>query len=684
MRKKMGFATLMLSILIGVFLIVFPPGRSHFDDNICTPSEYEKIKAERIQTDSLRFIIQFDEQTLLYSKGTNRFYYSLIEGSPTAHNPLIKLVSETDKLQICICDKGITDDVIENNQEIRFMVYTDESYAEYSLVCTTLPVMNISCSDEIGDLEITMSMYLFDNRKTSSNRVIYSDGTIRVRGSSTKVFPKKSYKRSLTKKSVGENTRSNDISLLGMRQDDDWLLYAAYNDQEKVRNVFSQNLWKYSCATDNKYAIDAGNEYKYIEVFKNGEYWGLYALGYPIDEKQLGLSKDLTKDALFKKITWDSENLIDENSQSSISGYEVKGIDATDPDDEPLGWDLLFRYYKNLHYNRKDSSKLADWFDLDNAIDTYLFMNLIQGVDNVSGGSIKNLYIALRTEDSQISSLYIPWDMDITWGNTWTDNISANYIKPYNISEDFNRIMESGYLHQTLLNEDANTWDSVFKKYWILRSTAWSQDNLDMLIDEYENDIYYSGAYLREMERWPYGTYQDPHLRLSVFREYVHKRLNAMDRYMKALEENCQKSIFIRRSLQYPYFLESDFVIEINNRSILDDKDYVALLEYLNIDISRITSDTRFVIGSPDAGYECYNTLGEAGDTLTTNIGEISLVRIDETAYAAVDGYSVFLNNTRLYDTASSTRPDIRMCLIHHEKSHGFDFTKDFVIYAYE
>jgi hypothetical protein len=96
MRKKMGFATLMLSILIGVFLIVFPPGRSHFDDNICTPSEYEKIKAERIQTDSLRFIIQFDEQTLLYSKGTNRFYYSLIEGSPTAHNPLIKLVSETD------------------------------------------------------------------------------------------------------------------------------------------------------------------------------------------------------------------------------------------------------------------------------------------------------------------------------------------------------------------------------------------------------------------------------------------------------------------------------------------------------------------------------------------------------------------------------------------------------------
>jgi hypothetical protein len=43
--------------------------------------------------------------------------------------------------------------------------------------------------------------------------------------------------------------------------------------------------------------------------------------------------------------------------------------------------------------------------------------------------------------------------------------------------------------------------DSVFKKYWILRSTAWSQDNLDMLIDEYENDIYYSGAYLRKMER---------------------------------------------------------------------------------------------------------------------------------------------------------------------------------------
>ena len=82
---------------------------------------------------------------------------------------------------------------------------------------------------------------------------------------------KKGYAVSLTQESVGGHLRDNDISLLGMRQDDDWVLYAAYNDQEKIRNVFSCNLWKDFCSTDNERGIDTGVEYRYLELFMNGD-----------------------------------------------------------------------------------------------------------------------------------------------------------------------------------------------------------------------------------------------------------------------------------------------------------------------------------------------------------------------------------------------------------------------------
>ena len=55
------------------------------------------------------------------------------------------------------------------------------------------------------------------------------------------------------------------------------------------------------------------------------------------------------------------------------------------------------------------------------------------------------------------------------------------------------------------------------------------------MLDGCEQDIFGSGAYLRDMERWPEGSYQDPELGLSVFREYVHGRLRSMDQYMSSL-----------------------------------------------------------------------------------------------------------------------------------------------------
>ena len=70
------------------------------------------------------------------------------------------------------------------------------------------------------------------------------------------------------------------------RIDDDWILTSMYSDYEKIRNVFSMNLWHE--------ISELSNEYRYVEVYINNNYHGLYALTYPIDNKTFKLKKDET------------------------------------------------------------------------------------------------------------------------------------------------------------------------------------------------------------------------------------------------------------------------------------------------------------------------------------------------------------------------------------------------------
>lgn len=54
-------------------------------------------------------------------------------------------------------------------------------------------------------------------------------------------------------------------------------------------------------------------------------------------------------------------------------------------------------YFDNLSLNQDDNDKLYAGIDIDNAIDIYLLINLIQGLDySMKGSNIKNLYLAIK------------------------------------------------------------------------------------------------------------------------------------------------------------------------------------------------------------------------------------------------------------------------------------------------
>lgn len=533
MKKTLSIAILLISMFLGIYLSCFMGNPIRYSECIVNEEQYEKIIAERGEVPALLSGVFFDEESLMFDSTDSTFYYSLVEGSSSAYNPYVVVKSENKGVKVAFSGNGITEEGIRNNQTISFLAYTDDSYTEYALKCTTLPLMNIECGAEIGDGSIPMSITLFDNSLGAVNRITISEGTIHTRGGTTKVFPKKGYRFSLTMKSNGNNIRPNQISLLGMRQDDDWLLYAAYNDQEKIRNVFSSNLWEDFCATDNAPGINTGMEYKYLELFIDSKYWGLYALGFPIDEKQHMLDPESGKEGLYKAVSWFDENDMSFTESGSLAGFRIKGT----TNEVTRNWEPLLRYFNNLSLNHDNNDKLYAGIDIDNAVDIFLFIDLIQGVDQVVEGSkIKNLYLAVRDSEEGPVVMYSPWDMDMTWGNSWVNDLDKNITAEYSQHASVRVLMRSGYLNQLLENGADGLWEKIFDKYWYLRETSWSEEHINTMLDEYEADIYASGAYLRDMERWPQGTYADAADGLNTFRTYVMERLQAMDLYYETLE----------------------------------------------------------------------------------------------------------------------------------------------------
>ncbi|MDE6213417.1 MAG: CotH kinase family protein, partial [Lachnospiraceae bacterium] len=309
--------------------------------------------------------------------------------------------------------------------------------------------------------------------------------------------------------------------------------------------------------------------------------------------------------------------------------------------------------------------------DIDNVIDNYLFYTLTQGTDNVSKEYVKNQYFSIHNRQGKVIAMYSPWDMDDTWGKTWRGDFPVNEQQPYTISEKYNHVMESGVVNQLIANGDGSIWEKIFDKYRYLRENGWSDENVNSLLDEYEENIFASGAYLRDMERWPEGDYTDAAVGMNTFRTFVMGRLQEFDEYFERLKGVCRDSIFIRRSAQYASFEEGSFIIEINSKELLKDSDYIDLFEYMGIDISAITEDVRFIIAKPvEAKYEYLSELGEAEGDRETCAGELSFSEIRKGLY------EVSLDGTICCTSTVFSRPAIRMISVKNGMADTFDFVK--------
>lgn len=497
-------------------ILIFNSSKIKYNEIIISEEEYNELinNKTRIEDDVLTSI-KFNNFDLYKSSNNVDIYYSLLDNNKRRYNPTIRYVSTLSKSNIAIVDGIISDETIESNKKIKFVVYNNDSYREYTITCTTLPIMNIDYDKDIEfqlDTNYKMNMFLFDNKELVPNRYVTSQGNINIKGKT--ISDKNSFNISLKQNSLGYNTRNNDISLLDMRKDNNYVLYSMADDQEMIRNVLASRIWFDGSAKRNSFDLENGMYFKYIELFVNGEYQGLYALGYPIDEKVLELNVNRNgkfDEYQFKKVD-DTETTAD---------YSIKNTKSNDD-----RVNAVLESYNKAVNKIKNKEELLSLMDYDNYIDLFLFIQLVNGVDNIN----KDLYVTLKNRDGKIISVYTPWDLIDTFGNMKDEE--TGIMKPYGYKYDY--FMNLSLLPLIRIN-NKEVFNDIKNRYKELRNTTWSVDNINNYINGYEKDVFSSGAFLRDKNRWPEGMHSDESVKYNTIKDYISNRLTSMDAYIDKL-----------------------------------------------------------------------------------------------------------------------------------------------------
>ncbi len=425
---------------------------------------------------------------------------------------------------LSLCEEDLATplaDYMKSGTPLPVYLSDGETFTRLSVIFTTLPVITIDNGGKrIGRSERDCDFTLFLPRDAESGAErIALPATIHARGATSATLSKVGYAVELYK---NDRSDTKKVSLLGMRKDDDWILYPAHSDEAKIRDAVCWNLWK---AMGAYKAGDAAGTvaFRYVEVILNGAYNGFYVLMEKMDQKTLGLGEG---DKLFKVtggVPTSQELRAAKETDEVCGGVEKKYPDPEDSD--PRVWRKMADFVALVYESDSAvfAARIDEIADVENMLDFWLFVQIIMGFDTVWKN---NCY----AEIDGIIQVY-PWDLDITFGLAWDGN-QHNYLyeKPDQIDTIFDFRCGSRLIRRYpgAVTYVRNRWEELTS------SGVVSEETIIGWGERYWNELHDSGAWDRNLERWPDTTSTED---LSYFRETVINRLDFLDSYFRDLKD---------------------------------------------------------------------------------------------------------------------------------------------------
>ena len=327
------------------------------------------------------------------------------------------------------------------------------------------------------------------------------DGSITIerRGNSSQWQGKTPYRF----ETVDEEGENSNVELLGMPAENDWVLYAPWQDKTMIRNVLTYQL-------SNEMGRYASRS-RHVELYLNDEYRGIYVLMEKIkrDGNRVDISKlnpdEITGDDVtggyILKFDWfytgDNIGGFESEFDNMIYNYHYPKPSDIVPEQEAYIEEYINDFETIMMDNdyTNDSTGYPSMMNVESFVDFILLQELAKNVDAYRLSTY--IYKDKESIDNRLTAGPV-WDFNHGFGNcdygeTWEVD---NWLLEYNPEGG-----DQMAFWWELLWEDLAFQHKAAVRYTELRQTIFSEEHIYSIIDSIAD--YLGPAVDRNFARWP-------------------------------------------------------------------------------------------------------------------------------------------------------------------------------------
>lgn len=433
------------------------------------------------------------------------------------------------------------------------------SYSQINFTSSNLPIVVIDTRGQtiLDEPKVPAFMGIIDNGPGQINYPTdpYNDYEgnigIELRGSSSQyIFDKKNYGIEIW----DENLQDTSVSILGMPEEEDWVLHGPYSDKTLMRNLLAfklgRDLGRYASKT------------RLCELILNGGYHGVYVVMEKVkrDPARVDISKlnpdeisgdDLTGGYIVKIDKFDGSN----SGQGWASPYRPQNYSRADQtiffqyeypkNDEIVSQQKAYiqQYitdFETALMNRSLSDMVAgykSYIDVESFVDYAIINEITRNIDAYRLSTF--LYKDKASQDGRLVIGPI-WDYNLAFGN-------ADYCAGWNTEGwawDFNLVCNEDYWlipfwwRRFMMDQDFTT--QLKNRWFELRNQEFSTASIHSYIDSVANVL--EQPQIRNFMRWNIlgnyvwpnayvgNSYQDE---INYLKTWTEQRLNWLDRNLE-------------------------------------------------------------------------------------------------------------------------------------------------------
>ncbi|MBO4442206.1 MAG: CotH kinase family protein [Bacteroidaceae bacterium] len=341
-----------------------------------------------------------------------------------------------------------------------------------------------------------------------------------------------------------------DSTLLGIRSCSSWILDAMAIDRICMRNRVAFDIWNEFSRLpyDTEFGGRNGTEGRFIEMYINDVYYGIYCLSDRINRKLLDLKKVKessgsmqVRGVLYKSGTSDIENQNEPGYNADYTACTVEWHNAwelTYPDD--YASEAIWQPLQDAILNGRSTDYVKKYFYLENLADYQIHTMALAIEDNMGN---KNHYLSIRNINKNIDAadpddanrrrfVLTPWDLDTSLGGNYRGDYYGGNYSDWAVQD----VAKNAFYPLYVLQTD-DEFKALLKQRWTqARTGALSVESVKQKLEAYRDLFIGSGAWKRMTDHYAQQSdkpmlVDDLETEISLIEQWYENRFRQIDDY---------------------------------------------------------------------------------------------------------------------------------------------------------